>query len=140
MCFIVADFIAILLYYRNFRPNLGAGSYLGAAMFVGGVSLASYLLPTDRGDAIIVAIFVVPLATMTALTFLTRFSPWLVGLGTLLILLSDLLIFRRMGPIECMAGLREAIWLCYFVGEALVVYGVTRGLMRTRASKFSRSD
>ncbi len=140
MCFIIADFIAIALYCRNFRPKLSAGSFIGAGLFVAAISAFSFILPTDRTEALTIAIFVVPLATMTALTFLTRFSPLFVGLGAVLILISDLLIFGRMGPINGLIGLTEAIWLCYFVGEALVVIGVTRGLMKATRHEIRSAD
>lgn len=125
MCFVVADFIAILLYYRNFRTKVGVSSLLGVAFFVAAIAALSYILPANRSEAIIIAIFVVPLATMTAFSFLTHFPLKFVGLGTVMILASDLLIFGRMGPLNGLAGLTEAIWLCYFMGEVLVVVGVT---------------
>jgi hypothetical protein len=71
---------------------------------------------------------------MAALTFLTRFQPLLVGVGAMMILFTDLLIFGRMGPLNGLAGMSEVIWLCYFVGEVLVAYGVTRGLRAFNAT------
>ncbi|MCA3697944.1 lysoplasmalogenase family protein [Aquidulcibacter sp.] len=135
MTFIVADFFAIALYCRNLRPNLSWGWYAGVGAFVASISALSYLLPNNRDDAILVAAFVVPLATMAALTFLTRFQPFLVGLGAMMVLGSDMLIFGRMGPLQGMSGLSETIWLCYFVGEVLVAFGVTRGLMAAPTAK-----
>lgn len=134
MTFIIADCFAIALYCRNLRPNLKLGWFVGVGLFVAAISAISYLLPSDRDFAVVIAIFVVPLATMAALTFLTRFQPLLVGVGAMMILFTDLLIFGRMGPLNGLAGMSEVIWLCYFVGEVLVAYGVTRGLRAFNAT------
>jgi uncharacterized membrane protein YhhN len=128
LTFIVADILGILLYVRNLRPHLGRSSWLLAALALIACVLLAYVLPARRDEALGIAVFVIPLALMTIMGSLSQFSWRFVGLGTLMILSSDMLIFARMGPLEWLPLINQTIWLLYFLGEFLVAIGVVRGL------------
>ncbi len=125
--FIIADLIAITLYYRNLQLNLSVRHYLISVAAVSASVFLAYILPANREEALGIAIFTIPLACMTAFAFLSTF-PRIVGFGAALVLFSDLLIFARLGPLAAMPMGAEAVWLLYFVGEIFVVVGVTRAL------------
>jgi uncharacterized membrane protein YhhN len=65
---------------------------------------------------------------MAALAWKSRFSRQWVGIGALMFVVSDLLIFARSGPLEGQAWVGYAIWTLYFGGQLLIVLGVTRTL------------
>jgi uncharacterized membrane protein YhhN len=128
LSFIVADCIAIWLYCRHLRSRVGAPAIIFTGVFIIAASGLAYILPDDRSQALGIAIFTLPLAAMAAFANLSRFPRYLVGLGAAMVLGSDLFIFARMGPLRDLVGGAEIVWLLYFVGEVLVVMGVTRAL------------
>ena len=66
---------------------------------------------------------------MAASAWISRFPRQLTGLGALMFVVSDLLIFYRTGrPIAREPWLGFAVWGLYFAGQTLIVLGVTRGL------------
>jgi uncharacterized membrane protein YhhN len=126
--FIVADIMAIILYSRNLRPGLTSLRYLLGGMYVLAAVALAYVLPANRDEALGIALFTIPLASMSAIAFMTRFPSQFVGLGAAMVLASDLLIFARMGPLHNTQFTAETVWLLYFIGEVLIVVGVTRAL------------
>jgi uncharacterized membrane protein YhhN len=128
LSFIVADCIAIWIYCRHLRSRMGAPAIIITSLFIIAASGLAYMLPADRAEALGIAIFTIPLAAMAAFANLSRFPRYLVGLGAAMVLGSDLLIFARMGVLKDIAAGAELVWLLYFVGEVLVVMGVTRAL------------
>ena len=128
LTFIVADIVGIVLYTRSLRPDLKQSAWVwGIFALIACVSLA-YALPARREEALGIAVFVIPLTLMTITGWVSRFSWRFVGIGTFLILSSDMLIFAHMGPLEGLPLINQTIWLCYFFGELLVTIGVVRGL------------
>ena len=75
------------------------------------------------------AFYATPLALMAALAWISRFSRFTVGLGAMFFVISDLLIFARMGPLagSILPGL--LIWPLYFTGQAMIAVGVVRTLV-----------
>jgi uncharacterized membrane protein YhhN len=73
-----------------------------------------------------VALYAAGLAIMAASAWLSRFPRRGVALGALMFVVSDLLIFARMGPLSGAAWAGFAIWGLYFGGQALVCVGVVR--------------
>jgi uncharacterized membrane protein YhhN len=65
---------------------------------------------------------------MAAAAWVSRFPRALTGLGALLFLVSDLLIFARAGPLRDVAWVGFAVWTFYFAGQLLIALGVTRTL------------
>lgn len=128
LSFIVADCIAIWLYCRHLRAGIGAPVIIVAIVSIIAAAGLAYILPDDRNEALGIAIFTLPLAAMAAFANLSRFPRYFVGLGATMVLFSDVLIFARMGVLKEMVGGVELVWLLYFVGEVLVVMGVTRAL------------
>ena len=53
-----------------------------------------------------------------------------VGLGALMFVASDLLLFARAGPLASATWISAPIWSLYFAGQALICVGVVRTLAK----------
>jgi len=87
-------------------------------------------LPADRGAAPGIALYAAGLGAMAASAWVSRFPRYRVGLGAVMFVASDLLIFSKMGPL---AGARIPsilIWPLYFAGQALIAWGAVTTLLR----------
>lgn len=120
LAFAVGHMIAIWLYTRNIRAQI-AGSQLAAAVALGiGTPAIAWLL-THRLDIVVYATI---LGGMAASAWVSRFSRYSVGIGAVMFVVSDLLIFARMGPLAGALWANVAIWLLYFAGQYLIATGV----------------
>lgn len=129
--FALGHVVAIALYLRNRRARPGWADAMAAlALMAGTVLLSMALVPPAWAPA--VGTYAAFLGAMAAAAGLSRFR--LAFVGALLFLLSDLLIFARMGPAAGTAGLDHAIWWLYFAGQALIAVGVARRLDLKAAS------
>lgn len=127
--FALGHVVAVVLYIRNRRAGTGVrDAALGAAFVAGMMALAFHLASADWAPP--VAIYTLFLAAMTASALASRFA--VAAVGALLFLLSDLLIFARMDLIANMGWADLAVWATYFAGQALIAFGVAKGLEPTR--------
>ena len=128
--FLVGHLVAIGLYQRNRRPGLRLFDWILAAVFVTATVALAYSLPADRAGAPGVALYATGLGAMAASAWLSRFPRTWVAAGALMFVVSDLLIFARMGPLAGVAPgwVGFAVWGLYFAGQALVCVGVVRTL------------
>ena len=62
---------------------------------------------------------------MAACAWLSRFPRYWTGLGAIMFLVSDLLIFARMGRIEPSFAVGLAVWGLYFAGQTMICLGVS---------------
>lgn len=122
--FAIGHIIAINLYWRQRRRNLGLGQFGLAASIILGAPLIAWVL-TTRTD---VLGYTVVLAIMAATAVLSRFPLSRTGLGAMLFVASDVLIFARMGPLAGSLMASLLVWALYFGGQALIVSGVVGGL------------
>jgi uncharacterized membrane protein YhhN len=127
VAFVVGHLIAVWLYARNRRPAL-SGSQQALSLLVLPLSLVIVwaMLRTEPGwwHAALYTGFV---AVMAAMAWRSAFPRYRTGLGAMLFLLSDLLIFARLAGIGGNAG-GLLIWPLYFGGQALIVWGVVSTL------------
>jgi uncharacterized membrane protein YhhN len=123
--FALGHVVAIVLYLRNRRPGTGwKDVLLGAAFVAGSVAFAYHLASADWAPA--VAVYTLFLAAMAATALAARFP--LAAAGALLFLISDLLIFARMGSLSGARWADFGVWATYFGGQALIAWGVARGI------------
>jgi len=132
LAFLAGHVVAIGLYLRNRRPTLAVSQTLLALLLVPATVFIAFLLPTDRAAAPGIALYSLGLSLMAATAWTSRFPRYRVGLGALMFLDSDLLIFARIGPLHGQAWVGYAIWILYFAGEALICTGVADTLARPR--------
>ena len=62
------------------------------------------------------------------MAWISDFPRYRVGTGALLFVVSDLLIFARLGPLEGSAIPEWLIWPLYYFGQFLICTGVIQSL------------
>lgn len=123
--FALGHVVAVPMYLRHRKPGAGwKDAALGLAFVAGNMALAFHLASADWAPA--VAFYTLFLAAMAATALASRFA--LAGLGALLFLLSDHLIFARMDRLMEARWADFAIWATYFGGQALIAWGVATRL------------
>ncbi|MFM5916985.1 MAG: lysoplasmalogenase family protein [Novosphingobium sp.] len=124
LAFLAGHLVAIHLYLRHHRSALSFSQKLaGWALFLL-TPVTAYLLPSDRSAAPGVALYALGLGTMAAAAWSSSFSRYRVGIGAVMFVASDLLIFARIGPLSesVLPGL--LIWPLYYFGQFLICTGV----------------
>lgn len=122
--FALSHLAAIVLYLRNRRDSTTASQKgLAAVLFIVAPTV-SYLLSGDP----MIALYAVTLGAMAAAAWMSRFPRYRVGLGAVLFVLSDWLIFSRMGPIDLAPIPDLAIWPLYYAGQLMIATGVVQTL------------
>lgn len=113
--FLVGHLIAVALYAHG-RWRRGWPAVAAAAA---GVAVAGYALTSGAG----VALYATALGAMAGAAGLGRFA-WPVAAGAWLFVVSDLLIFARLGPLADSPAPDWLVWPAYFAGQALIAHGV----------------
>ena len=126
LAFLIGHLVAVWLYLRNRRAETTLSQRLLAIVLVPATVFIAFELPTDRAMAGPVAAYALGLGLMAATAWVSRFPRRLTGVGALMFLVSDLLIFARMGPLAGREWVGYAIWGLYFAGQLAIVLGVTR--------------
>ena len=133
LAFLVGHLLAIWLYLRNRRARTTVSQRLLAILLIPStVAIAVMLVPGS--DKVGVAVYALALSVMAASAWVSRFPRLLTGVGAVMFVASDLLIFTRMGPWAGDVWVGYAIWSLYFLGQLLIVLGVTRTLARAPAT------
>ncbi|MGA0607398.1 lysoplasmalogenase family protein [Phenylobacterium sp. VNQ135] len=128
LAFLAGHVVAIILYRRNARAPLTPRTILATALFAAAVVAFAAWLPQDAAQAPGIGLYSAGLALMAATAWLSRFPRGLVGLGALLFLVSDLLIFARIGPLRGQPLVGYGVWGLYFAAQLMIALGVTRTL------------
>lgn len=118
--FLLGHVVAIGLY----RRHRASGSPVPLILVPLVVAAAWMLSGRDPG----VALYSAFLATMAATALMSRFPRRTVGLGALMFVVSDLLIFARAGPLPDTLASGLAVWGLYYGGQLLICMGVARKL------------
>jgi uncharacterized membrane protein YhhN len=128
LAFLAGHLVAIGLYLRNRQAS--AWPAIPVALIV---ALAAWWLPAARGMAPGIALYALGLGAMAGTALTSRFARDNVGLGALLFVASDLLIFAQIGPLHgsMLPGL--LIWPLYVAGQAAIAWGVVTNLRKARA-------
>lgn len=131
VAFLIGHLTAIALYLRHRRAAPGFSQRAaGLALLL--VPLISFFLPADRAAAPGIALYATGLGAMAAAAWTSSFPRYRVGLGAVLFVVSDLLIFARMGPLAPSALPDLLIWPLYYFGQLLICTGVVGELHRRR--------
>jgi uncharacterized membrane protein YhhN len=124
LAFLAGHLVAIALYLRHRRPAPSLSQRLLAVVLVPATVATAWWLPADRAMAPGIALYALGLSLMAATAWLSAFPRLRVGLGAVMFVASDLLIFARAGPLAHAAWVSPAIWVLYFAGQALICIGV----------------
>ena len=122
--FAASHVVAIALYLRNRRDDPSRSQMLfGAAVLIAAPAW-SYVLSGD----LMIGLYGIVLGAMAATAWTSRFPRYRVGIGALLFVISDWLIFSRFGAYD-LAPLPELlIWPLYFAGQLMIATGVVQTL------------
>jgi uncharacterized membrane protein YhhN len=125
LAFLIGHLVAIGLYLRNRRSALTRSQLALALLLVPASVTIAFLLPADRAQAPGIVLYSTGLAVMAACAWISRFPRYWVGLGAIFFLVSDLLIFARMGPIQPGLAVGLAVWSLYLAGQVMICLGVS---------------
>ena len=122
--FAASHVVAVVLYLRNRKDDLAADAKRVAAGLFVAAPLGAFLLSKDP----LIALYAVFLGAMAAAAWTSRFPPLRVGVGAILFILSDWLIFSRMGPYDLAPLPDLLIWPLYYAGQLMIATGVVQTL------------
>lgn len=128
VAFLASHIVAILFYRRYLRPEPGVARTWGSVILLVSVPVMSWLLSADWT----IGLYGLGLGGMAMAVWLSLFPQWRVGLGALLFVLSDWLIFSRMGPLDLAPLPDLLVWPTYYIGQLLIATGVVQTLRRFR--------
>jgi uncharacterized membrane protein YhhN len=92
--------------------------------------LLGWLLPADRGEALNVALYALALGAMAASAWASVFPRYRVGAGAALFLVSDIMLFAEMGPLQGHIVPQILVWPVYYLGQLLIATGVALTLRK----------
>jgi uncharacterized membrane protein YhhN len=118
--FLLGHLVATFLYLRHYRQGSVAPLVVAPV-----VVWASRLLSSGNNGVVAYSAF---LAVMAATALMSRFPRKTVGLGALMFVVSDLLIFARTGPLANTMLTGLAVWGLYYFGQLLICLGVAAHL------------
>ncbi len=135
LAFLAGHVVAIVLYLRNRRKVVQKSQLTLALVMVPATVAISFMLPADRAAAPGVAVYSLGLALMAAAAWTSRFPRFTVGIGAVMFLVSDLLIFGRMGPLPDALWVGLGVWGLYYGGQLLICVGAVGALAHWRESE-----
>lgn len=126
--FLASHCVAVVLYWRNRLAEPGAGllAIAGALLIV--TPAVSWLL-SGRAD---VAAYSAALGAMAAAAWTSRFPLARIGTGAVLFILSDWLLFSRMGGLDLAPLPDILVWPTYFAAQVMIATGVVQTLRAER--------
>ncbi len=130
IAFLIGHLIAIHLYWRHRRSSLGFSQRLTGVALLVLVPLVAFLIPSDRSAAPGIALYSAGLGAMAAAAWTSSFPRYRVGIGAVMFVISDLLIFARMGGLAHSPLPDLLIWPLYYFGQFLICTGVVGELKR----------
>ncbi len=129
--FAVSHLFAVILYALNRRKPVSPSQLALGAVLFGVTPLVSWLLSAS----VAVALYATALGAMAASAWLSRFPRYRVGIGAVLFVVSDWLIFARAGPLQLETAADILVWPVYYTGQLMIATGVVqvlRGQMPAR--------
>ena len=126
IAFLAGHLVAIALYWRHRRPVLAPTQAALAVVLLVATPVTSFALTEDLG----VTLYAFGLGAMAAAAWASRFPRYRTGIGAVLFVVSDLLIFARMGVLSDSVLPNLLVWPTYFAGQALIAWGVVTRLAR----------
>jgi uncharacterized membrane protein YqgA involved in biofilm formation len=128
--FAIAHVIAIWLYTRHWRKKAAFSQRLLAATLFICSPIIAFKLPGTEELGQQTALYAIFVAGMAAMAWSSQFPRYRVGLGAVLFVLSDMLIFARMGPLAGYSATNLIIWYLYYGGMLLIATGVVTTLIK----------
>lgn len=130
--FLLSHLAAIALYMRHRRAALTLSQKSLAVAVIIVVPAIAGQLAAGSGEGALATVYAIGLAAMAAAAWTSSFSRYRVGLGAMLFVASDLLIFAGLGPMAGSALRDMLVWPLYYSGQFLIATGVI-GELRNRS-------
>jgi uncharacterized membrane protein YhhN len=130
IAFAAGHIIAIWIYARHRRIGATFSQKLFAITLFVLTPFIAFFLPGDPETGVQVAAYSVILAAMAAMAWSSNFPRYRVGTGAVLFVISDLLIFARLGPLADSDFVSIAIWYLYYFGVLMIAVGVAQTLVK----------
>ena len=130
LAFAIGHLAAITMYFRHRRVSPAFSQKLLAVTILLATPVIAYLLPANREEGMQVAAYSVILAAMAAMAWSSNFPRYRVGIGAILFVISDLLIFAELGPLVDSQWSGIAIWYLYYFGVLMITVGVAQTLVK----------
>jgi len=122
--FSAAHVVAVVLYLRNRHKRPSPTQNLAGLALLIGTPLVSYVL----SGQVLVAVYGGFLGTMASAAWMSHYPRYRVGTGAVLFVLSDWLIFARMGPFDLEPLPTILIWPLYYAGQLMIATGIVQCL------------
>lgn len=122
--FAAAHVVAVVLYLRNrhMRPS-PTQKLIGLSLLIG-TPLMSYLLSGQPH----IAVYATFLGAMASAAWMSHYPRYRVGTGAVLFVLSDWLMFSRMGALDLELLPSLLIWPLYYAGQVMLATGIVQCL------------
>ncbi len=135
LAFLAGHLTAVALYLLHRRAKLSPSQLALSLLLLVAVPAIAFQLPANRAAAPGVALYAAGLGAMAASAWASRFPRYRVGLGAVMFVASDLLIFSRMGPLAASPIPGLLIWPLYMAGQALIAWGAVTTLLKWKADE-----
>lgn len=130
LAFAAGHLVGIWLYFRHRRVGPTFSQKLLAVAILLLTPAIAFGLPLTPEEGIQVAAYSIILAAMAAMAWSSNFPRYRVGMGAVLFVISDLLIFARLGPLADSEFTSIAIWYLYYFGVLMIAVGVAQTLVK----------
>lgn len=124
--FLVSLLVAETVYWSYRRASMTVGQRLAGIVLCLATPIIAFALTKD----VFVFIYACTLGSMAGAAWTSSFPRYRVGLGAVLFVASDLLIFARMGPLAGDVLAKALIWPLYYFGQFLICTGAISFLRR----------
>jgi uncharacterized membrane protein YdcZ (DUF606 family) len=125
-----SNLAAQLLFLHNLRPNPVGSQKAAATGLLLLTPAIGYALAATWPDALDVALSALVLGAMAGTAWISRFPRYRVGMGALLLVISQLLSIAVAAPTGQGSLPATAIWPLYYLGHLLICIGVIQTLRR----------
>jgi len=130
LLFFACHVMAMGVYLRNRRTSLSPTQKGAVVAFLLLTPLIAWLMPADRAQAPNLAIYALALGAMAASAWGSNFPRYRVGAGAALFVISDVLLFAEMGPLQDSIVPQVLVWPIYFLGQFLIATGIAQTLRK----------
>lgn len=122
--FAAAHIAAVVLYNSNRHPRPSPMQKLIGGGLLIFTPLVSFLLSGE----VRIAFYATFLGAMASAAWMSHYPRYRVGTGAVLFVLSDWLIFARMGPMNLEPLPSLLIWPLYYAGQVMIATGIVQCL------------
>lgn len=122
--FAAAHCVAVVLYLRNRHPRPSPVQKLIGLTLLTATPMVSYLL----SGQVEVAIYAAFLGAMASAAWMSHYPRYRVGTGAVLFVMSDWLIFARLGTNDLAPLPDLLIWPLYYIGQVMIATGIVQCL------------